>query len=416
MRDYELDVLEQYPIEIMSTRKIRGAYFCETNEGIMALSAAPFAEKRAALVHTLCSGLEERGYERVDTLLANKEGKFVSERRDGSRYILKKWYQGAECDVKNERDVLGAAKNLARLHLLMTGDIMRREPVVCAGKSAETGGENCAERCTENGTGNGGGKSAGMCGENCAERCTGTGAGCGSAGMESARTGETAMEMVSECREQPEDAVQEEESLSGLLGNARNLTEEYRRHNMELKKVRRFVRNRSTKSAFETEFLACFDEMFEVAQNTQDRLAISDFEHLYEMSMQEQTLIHGDYNYHNVLMAPGGIATTNFHHFRMDVQVADLYYFLRKVMEKYRWRSGLGSRILDMYAGICPLTEEELEYIAIRLTYPEKFWKIVNAYYLSNKAMVSVKNREKLRAATAETTERLRFVKTVFLG
>ena len=32
MREYELEVLEQYDIEVISTRKTRGAYFCNTKD------------------------------------------------------------------------------------------------------------------------------------------------------------------------------------------------------------------------------------------------------------------------------------------------------------------------------------------------------------------------------------------------
>ena len=35
--EYELEVLERYDIEVRSTRKIRGAFFCDTNEGTMLL-------------------------------------------------------------------------------------------------------------------------------------------------------------------------------------------------------------------------------------------------------------------------------------------------------------------------------------------------------------------------------------------
>ena len=31
--EYELEVLENYDIEVRSTRKIRGAFFCNTDEG-----------------------------------------------------------------------------------------------------------------------------------------------------------------------------------------------------------------------------------------------------------------------------------------------------------------------------------------------------------------------------------------------
>ena len=44
--EYELEVLEQYNIEVKGTRRIRGAFFCDTNEGTMLLkdisAACPF--------------------------------------------------------------------------------------------------------------------------------------------------------------------------------------------------------------------------------------------------------------------------------------------------------------------------------------------------------------------------------------
>ena len=36
--EYELEVLEQYNIEVKGTRRIRGAFFCDTNEGTMLLN------------------------------------------------------------------------------------------------------------------------------------------------------------------------------------------------------------------------------------------------------------------------------------------------------------------------------------------------------------------------------------------
>ena len=36
--------------------------------------------------------------------------------RDGTFYMLKKWYQGRECDVRQEQDVVRAAAKLAVLH------------------------------------------------------------------------------------------------------------------------------------------------------------------------------------------------------------------------------------------------------------------------------------------------------------
>ena len=85
----------------------------------------------------------------------------------------------------------------------------------------------------------------------------------------------------------------------------------------------------------------------------------------------------------------------NFEKFHRDIQVEDLYYFLRKVMEKSGWKLRLGDGMLNAYSAIHPLTRSETEYLKIRLIYPEKFWKIANSYYCMNKAWISVKNTEK---------------------
>ena len=60
------------------------------------------------------------------------------------------------------------------------------------------------------------------------------------------------------------------------------------------------------------------------------------------------------------------------------------------------------------------LTEREMEYLKIRLAYPEKFWKTANAYYRSNKAWISAKSIEKLTTAIAQTREKERFLNQIF--
>lgn len=60
MREYELEVLEQYDIEVISTRKTRGAYFCNTKEGLMLLGPAGISVGRAPLMYVLLCYLESR--------------------------------------------------------------------------------------------------------------------------------------------------------------------------------------------------------------------------------------------------------------------------------------------------------------------------------------------------------------------
>lgn len=203
---------------------------------------------------------------------------------------------------------------------------------------------------------------------------------------------------------------------------AEPLEREYERHDRELRKVRRFIRTLTSKSEFEIAFLKCFDSMYQWAQSAGELLEQSDYERLYRESVEGHCFTHGEYNYHNILVgceengggASGIVATTNFDRFKRDVQVEDLYYFLRKVMEKHGWKERLGDNMLNAYCAIRPLSGEEIRYLKIRFTYPEKFWKIANSYYHSNKAWISVKNVEKLNTAIRQTKEKERFLHNIF--
>ena len=49
MKEYEAEVLEQYDMEVKGTRKMRGAFFCDTDEGAMLLKETKISERRACL-------------------------------------------------------------------------------------------------------------------------------------------------------------------------------------------------------------------------------------------------------------------------------------------------------------------------------------------------------------------------------
>ena len=324
MREHELEVLSQYDIEIKSTRKIRGAFFCDTNRGNVLLKEVHFSEKRAPLLVLLCRQLESRGYPDVDMPILTKEGDCLASGRDGRKYLLKRWFSGRECDVKKEQDLLAAVRNLARLHLLMYWE------------------------------------------------------------------------------------AQEEPPAQG-----RDLREEYFRHCREMKKVRAFIRAKRNKGEFELLYLKHFEGMYRLADSVKNRLADSSYEQLLQKSLAEKRLVHGDYNYHNILFPGNQPVTVNFDSFRPDVQMADLYYFLRKVMEKHRWRRERGEKLLRAYSSIRPLSDAEQEYLALRFCYPEKFWKIANAYYHSNKAWIPEKSVEKLKICVEQTGERKQFAEQI---
>ena len=52
---------------------------------------------------------------------------------------------------------------------------------------------------------------------------------------------------------------------------------------------------------------------------------------------------------------------------------------------------------MSAYEAIRPLSEYSKMELKLRLSYPEKFWKIINQYINANKSWIPEKNVEKLR-------------------
>ena len=180
----------------------------------------------------------------------------------------------------------------------------------------------------------------------------------------------------------------------------RSLREEYLRHNQELRKIRKFIRNKGASNVFEKNYLASVEQFLERAQYAVKLLDETDYDDLRERAWREGQVCHGEYNQHNVLMLKGdhfGTAVTNFGHWSFDIQVADLYRFMRKILEKYNWNLELAGEMLREYHKIRPISAEEWKNLRVRFTYPEKYWKLANYYYSHKKVWISEKNVEKLQ-------------------
>ena len=183
---------------------------------------------------------------------------------------------------------------------------------------------------------------------------------------------------------------------------ARSLADEYTRHNQEIRKIRKFIRQKGASARFEKEFLGSVQWFLEKGEKALEMLVKSDYEKLRDKAGEEGLLCHGEYNQHNVLLCKNQAAVTNFSHFSFDVQISDLYCFMRKILEKYNWDVFLARRMLEQYDKIRPISSGEWENLQIRFTYPEKYWKLANYYFSHNKAWISGKNTEKLEKVIAQ--------------
>lgn len=185
------------------------------------------------------------------------------------------------------------------------------------------------------------------------------------------------------------------------------------KHNRELRRVRSYIREKKQRNEFELLFLSIFSEFYQEAEDAESMLSNIDGSVLYQQLNTQQTLCHGSYNYHNILFTSEKIATTSFERAHLQLQVMDLYDFIRKLMEKNNWDFSLLQTVLDNYQKICPISKEEKKLLYIWLIYPEKFWKITNFYYNSKKTWMSGKNIEKLQGLQQQKKQRMSLLEKV---
>ena len=193
-----------------------------------------------------------------------------------------------------------------------------------------------------------------------------------------------------------------------------DLSEEYRRHNQELRKIRKFIRKKGPSSVFEKEYLNVVEWFLERAEQAEQMLEKSFYRELYREALNKGSICHGEYNQHNVRILKNEVGVTGFSHWCFGIQAGDLYRFMRKILEKYNWNQDLSEEMLKAYCGISVLSKEEKEYLKIRFSYPDKFWKISNYYYTHNKAWISEKNTEKLKMLICQREKWDRFCKECF--
>ncbi len=118
MYNREEEILEQYEIEIRNTTRGRGAFICDTNRGTMLLKEFRGSKERAAFLYGILEYLSGEGF-LAESIVPTKDGELLSrDEAEDKFYILKNWYLGKECDVKNREDILATVNKLAYFHTL----------------------------------------------------------------------------------------------------------------------------------------------------------------------------------------------------------------------------------------------------------------------------------------------------------
>ena len=186
---------------------------------------------------------------------------------------------------------------------------------------------------------------------------------------------------------------------------------EFNRRNKEIKRVKNFMQRQKSKRDFELKYLDEFDYFYSQAIRCEE--AYREFEKnnlddgIAEAERKYLGYCHGQYNHHALLVNSGTVFTTGFDRFYVGNQLADLYHFLRKTLEKNDYREDIMKYILDGYNELRPLDRWGLEYIYMLYSYPEKYYKISNQYISLSKNWISPKMLEKLEKIRFDESKKL---------
>lgn len=202
----------------------------------------------------------------------------------------------------------------------------------------------------------------------------------------------------------------EENGLTGF-----SLTGELEKHNRELKKVRKYLKEKGQKTDFELVLSHHYDFFQEKAIKVLEEKRRMEEKGSKEKEIQGKLFCHGDFQHHNLLFTGNQTFLINFEKFSLDTPARDLSLFFRKIMEKNGWSAAWGQRMLKAYESYRPLSQEEKLDLYYRLSYPEKFWKIVNFYYNSGKAWIPAKNLEKLEKLLKQEKEKKHYLEEHFM-
>lgn len=324
-----MGVFDQYGISVYRTVRGRGAFICETSDGMKLLRETAYSKEKYAKEDYVTGALYHSGYEAVDIFCKTLAGELFAEDEEKKKYYLKNWFEASECDVKSYHDVMEAVAGIAKVHLYL----------------------NKLQICPE--------------------------------------------------------------ELSFKIPAAENLKERFGRKYKEMRSINNYLRKKKKKTDFERKAWENMQGFLHEADSAMELLEQFDYTGFFQNALDRCVLVHGSCNHHNILTGKNYVAVVNFERAHINLQITDLYDFMRKVLEKYQWDIKLAYRMIDEYNRLKTIGEEELKLLAVLFGYPEKYFKIMNHYYTSSKAWIPDKDIEKLNVVVKQNEARLRFVESL---
>lgn len=356
MEDRYQEVLKKYPLKVYNIYRARGAHLLETDNGLKLFKCFEGSRNRALFEHNVKEHLYMHGYYNTDLYVKTLENDIIAEDQSGCRYIIKNWFMGEECNLKELSQIEKASANLARLHSILRGVELTKEQIEY----------NVTDNLPE--------------------------------------TFEKRNRELKRVKSYIRDKRQKNEFEVIYL----NFYNEFYDQGVEaIKKLSNSDYKQIAEDSVSQKIVCHGNYTYHniiMLKNKYETLSRSYTSSGWVSRPSVSAAdVSSEWN--------EAIATTNFEKSHIGLQITDLYHFIRKVMEKNDWDILYGSNIIEAYDRIQPISKRELKILYVLLLYPEKFWKITNFYYNGKKVWVSGRNIQKLSSIGDQNPKKEIFLK-----
>ena len=354
MEDRSQEALKRYRLKIYNMYRARGAFLLETDCGLKLFKCFEGSKSRAQFENKVKEHLLFHGYENTDLFVTTMEDDIISEDGAGCQYIMKNWYWGEECNLKELSQIEAACANLARLHTILKDVDFTKEQLEhnISPDLLETFDKRNREL-------------------------------------------KRVKAYIREKRQKNEFEITYLNYYDWFYAQGRKATECLARSGYRRLMEQAIMEGSVCHGNYTYHNIIMLRSKTEAMTKTyvppgwinKQPLSVAEF---------------GD---------PGSyIATTNFEKSFVGLQIFDLYQFIRKVMEKNDWDIFYGNNMIEAYDRVKPISKDELLVLYLLLLYPEKFWKITNFYYNGKKSLVTGRNTQKLMLIGAQNEKKEMFL------
>lgn len=354
MEDRSQEALKRYRIKIYNIYRARGAFLLETDCGLKLFKCFEGSKNRTMFENKVKEHLFQHGYPNTDLFVRTLDDEIISEDSSGCQYIMKNWFWGEECNLKDLSQVEEAAANLAKLHCIL--------------KNVEFSVEQIEHNISP----------------------------------DLKLTFEKRNRELKRVKSYVRDKKQKNEFELSYLNYYDNF---YEQGIAAARKLAQSNYNSLLAEAVANCSVCHGNYTYHniiMLKNKTEAMARTYIPPGWINKQPLSVTELGD--------SVGAIATTNFEKSYIGMQITDLYHFMRKVMEKNDWDVLYGSNIIEAYDRIKPISKPELNILYLLLLYPEKFWKITNFYYNSKKSWISGRNIQKLITIGEQNEKKDRFL------